>query len=207
MRRAVAILVVAGAAMTVAGPDALGRLALRAGADRVAAALLTAPATRGVALFRAGDHAGADREFAAAGRSETYNRGLSLAATGDYPLSVAYFDAVLFANPADDQARTNRDLVAAMFVPERGDSAMLGRIGTVTGGGPATGDVADPFRMANASDPDWRKPLDVKGLSASEAWLDSIGDDPGEFLRLRLKAEYDRRAALGLIRPEEGDPW
>ncbi|MFD2814113.1 hypothetical protein ACFSYD_05630 [Paracoccus aerius] len=124
-----ALIALAGiAALALAGPDALGRLALRAGLDRPAAILLSDPAGRGVALYGAGDHAAADAAFAQAGRSQTFNRGLSLAATGDYPLSVAYFDAMLFANPADEQARRNRDLVAAMYPPHQGDSIAPGRI-------------------------------------------------------------------------------
>ena len=125
MRAALAIAALGLAALTVAGAEAVGRLALRLGLDGAAARLLDDSAARGVALYRLGDHAAADAAFARAGRSETYNRGLSLAALGDYPLSVAYFDAMLFANPADEQARRNRDLVTAMYPPERGDSTCL----------------------------------------------------------------------------------
>ncbi len=99
-----------------------------AGWDRVALILLDDPGARGVAHYRLGDHDLADADFARAGRSQTYNRALSLAATGDYPLAVAYFDAVLFANPADEQARASRDLVATMFPPQQGDSVAPGRI-------------------------------------------------------------------------------
>lgn len=191
-------------ALALAGPQALGRLALHAGLDRPAALLLDDPAARGVALYRLGDHRGADAAFAQAGRSQTYNRGLSLAATGDYPLSVAYFDAMLFANPADEQARRNRDLVAAMVPPERGDSSVPGRI---SGAGGLSGDVKIADLLANLSGPEWERRLDAKGLAATDQWLDTIVDDPGEFLTLRIRAEFDRRARLGLIRPEEGDPW
>ncbi|WP_374300428.1 hypothetical protein [Paracoccus sp. (in: a-proteobacteria)] len=201
-----ALIALAGlAALAVAGPEALGRLALRAGLDRAAAALLDDPAARGVAFYRLGDYPAADAAFARAGRSQTYNRGLSLAATGDYPLSVAYFDAMLFANPADEQARRNRDLVAAMYPPERGDSTVPGRI-KGAGGLPA-GDVPISDLLANASGPEWERRLDAKGLAATDQWLDTITDDPGEFLKLRIRAEFDRRAQMGLIRPEEGDPW
>ena len=108
MRAAAVLLVLAVAALVLAGPAALGALALRAGWDRVALILLDDPGARGVAHYRLGDHDLADADFARAGRSQTYNRALSLAATGDYPLAVAYFDAVLFANPADEQARASR---------------------------------------------------------------------------------------------------
>lgn len=201
-----ALIALAGiAALALAGPDALGRLALRAGLDRPAAILLSDPAARGVALYGAGDHAAADAAFAQAGRSQTFNRGLSLAATGDYPLSVAYFDAMLFANPADEQARRNRDLVAAMYPPHQGDSIAPGRIRGA--GGLEAEDVPISDLLANASGPEWERRLDARGLAATDQWLDTIVDDPGEFLRLRILGEFDRRAQLGLIRPEEGDPW
>ncbi|WP_295042199.1 hypothetical protein [uncultured Paracoccus sp.] len=193
------------AALAVAGPGAVGRLALHAGWDRAAAWLLENPVARGVALYRLGDYPAADAAFARAGRSQTFNRGLSLAAVGDYPLSVAYFDAMLFANPADEQARRNRDLVAAMVPPQRGDSVAPGRIKGA--GGMDAGDRPISDLLANASGPEWERRLDAKGLAATDQWLDTIIDDPGEFLKLRIRAEFDRRAGLGLIRPEEGDPW
>ena len=49
--------------------------------------------------------------------------------------------------------------------------------------------------------------LDAGGLVADAAWLASIPDDPGEFLRLRLADEHRRRLSLGQIPPEEGDLW
>lgn len=198
------ILTLALGCLALAGPQALGRLALAAGLPRLAAPLLSDPAERGVALYRAGDFAAADAAFADAGRTQTYNRGLSLAATGDYLLSQAYFDAVLFSNPADAEARRNRDLVAAMVPPETGDSIAPGRIAGAGGLGPGEETAAT---TAGTLAIHWKRDVDARGIAASDAWLATIPDDPGEFLKLRLKAEYDRRAALGLIRPAEGEPW
>lgn len=203
--KAALIPLVALGLLAVSGSDALGRLALRAGLDRIAAPLLDDSAARGVALYRQGFYADADAAFAAAGRSQTYNRGLSLAATGDYGLSVAYFDAMLFANPADEQARRNRELVAAMLPPERGNSVVPGRI--MGGGGLSAENTPNSDLLANASGQEWERKLEVKGLAATDQWLETISDDPGEFLKLRIRAEFDRRANLGLIRPIEGDPW
>ncbi|RNF35313.1 hypothetical protein [Paracoccus methylarcula] len=205
MKAPLIVLAAALAALAVAGPEAMGRLALRAGWDGMAARLLSDPAARGVALYRIGDHAAADEAFAEAGRSQTYNRGLSLAATGDYPLSVAYFDAMLFANSADAQARANRDLVASMFPPPRGDSVAPGRLAGT--GGRMSDEPVETRLQANASGPKWDRQLDRKGIAATDEWLETISDDPGEFLRLRIRAEYERRAQLGLIRPKEADPW
>ncbi|MBM3604032.1 MAG: hypothetical protein FJX25_04575 [Alphaproteobacteria bacterium] len=203
--RMVLTLLAALALLTVAGSGGLGALALRAGWNDLALRLLDDPAARGVALFRQGRFDAADAAFAEAGRSQTFNRGLSLAATGDYALSVAYFDAVLFANPADAQARANRDLVAAMQPPHRGDSTAPGRI-AAAGGRPVPEDQIEAALTSAAAD-SWRRPLDARGLAASDAWLETIIDDPGEFLRLRLRTEHERRARMGLIRPTEADPW
>ncbi|MFD2441238.1 hypothetical protein ACFSS8_16135 [Paracoccus kondratievae] len=122
--------------LALAGPQALGRLALLGGMPGLAVPLLSDPVEKGVALYRAGQYDRADKAFAASGRSQTYNRGLSLAAIGNYPLSVAYFDAVLFSNPADAEARHNRDLVSAMYPPARGESVVPGRIRGYGGLGP-----------------------------------------------------------------------
>ncbi|WP_018001431.1 hypothetical protein [Paracoccus sp. N5] len=203
MRRLIAA-AVALAALALAGPQALGRVALWAGLPGLAAPLLPDPAERGVALYRAGAYPAADAAFAAAGRTQTYNRGLSLAATGEYALARAYFDAVLFANPADAEARRNREAVNALIPPERGDSSVPGRIAGAGGLGPAgpTETTTSGVLMIN-----WKRDVEARGIAASDEWLATLADDPGAFLRLRLKAEYDRRAALGLIRPAEGEPW
>lgn len=199
-----ALLSACAACLVLAGPEALGRLALLSGLPGLAAKLLPDPLERGVALYRAGDFAAADAVFAASGRSQTYNRGLSLAATGDYPLSVAYFDAVLFANPADAEARRNRDLVRAMYPANQGDSVVPGRIEGQGGLAPAE---ETPQTTAGIQDPETSRKVEARGVSASDEWLATISDDPGEFLRLRLQAEHVRRAGQGLIRPREAEPW
>ncbi|PZQ51538.1 MAG: hypothetical protein DI556_05125 [Rhodovulum sulfidophilum] len=194
--RTTLLLLVALAAIALPGRDAWGRLAYAAGMPGVAARLLADPSARGVALYRSGDYAGADRAFAAAGRVATYNRGLSLAATGDYKLSRAYFDAVLFANPADSEARANRALVDALVPP-------------VIGAGDGTGRIAARMRpLPGGRFSHEQRPLDEGRRVADDAWLATLPDDPGEFLRLRLADEYTRRVSLGLIPPQEdGDTW
>lgn len=198
------LLLLAALLVALAGPQAWGRLALWAGMPAMASHLLTDPAERGVALYRAGDFAAADRAFAQSGRTQTYNRGLSLAGTGQYALSRAYFDAVLFANPSDAEARQNRDLVNAMIPPEQGDSIVPGRIAAKGGLGPAGLTTASTSGVLMIH---WKRDVEARGITASDEWLGTLSDDPGEFLRLRLRAEFDRRAALGLIRPAEGEPW
>lgn len=187
-------------ALGVAGPTALGKLALMAGAPGLAAPLIADPAVKGVALYHAGDFAAADLAFRAAGRGSTYNRGLSLAATGDYPLSRAYFDAVLFANPGDSEARENRNAVNALIPPVLGQGNEAGRINVTP--------IAAPGGMPTEQDARHHgKRLDAGGVVADATWLESIPDDPAEFLRLRLADEHRRRLSLGQTPPEEGDLW
>lgn len=192
------------ACVVLSGPAAWGRLALWSGLPG-AGTFLTAPAERGLALYRSGDFETADRLLAAAGRGQTFNRALTLAATGKYALSAAYLDAVLFANPADEEARRLRDLVGAMTPKVRGDVLAPGRL---PGHGGVTGtDEKSQWGWPGPPQPERARKLDARGFAASDEWLETISDDPGEFLRLRLEKEYQRRAGLGLIRPDEGDPW
>ncbi|SCW74340.1 hypothetical protein [Ancylobacter rudongensis] len=206
LRPRLALVAVAGlACVLIAGPAAWGRLLLQSGAPGAAARLLDDAAARGLALYRAGDYAAADAAFAEAGRSQTFNRALTLAATGRYALSVAYFDAVLFASPSDEEARRLRDLVDAMVPKTTGEAKVPGRLPGEGGLGPSA--QADGPTMAGTPDPAWKKPIEARGFAASDAWLETLADDPGEFLRLRLRREYERRAGLGLLRPEEGEKW
>ena len=188
------------AALAVAGPAALGRVALMAGLPGVAAPLIADPAVKGVALYRAGKYREADDAFRTAGRGSTYNRGLSLAATGVYPLSRAYFDAVLFAAPGDSEARENRNVVNALIPPVTGKGNESGRISVkaiaIPGGRPVEETIIGQGKR-----------LDAGGLVADMGWLATFPDDPGAFLRMRLADEHRRRLSLGQIPPEEGDLW
>lgn len=205
MRRLLFVALAGLLCIGIAGREAVGRLALRVGLPEVAAPLLPGPAPKGLALYRLGDYRAADLSFAAAGRTETFNRGLSLAALGEHELAVAYFEAMLFANPADAEARAMRDLVASMIVPVVGEGTVPGRVGGA-GGEEGTGQKTRTL-IPGVTRSDLQRPFVTGGTTASEAWLATIGDDPGTYLKLRLKTEYDRRTAAGVIRPEAADPW
>lgn len=106
---------------------------------------------------------------------------------------------MLFANPADSEARENRDRVAGLYDPVVGQGDEAGRIAVqvvVPPEGP-------PTERFSADSP----PLGPGRRVADDAWLATLPDDPGEFLRLRLSDEYTRRLSLGFTPPEEGDPW
>jgi len=204
MNRAALMAIIGLACIALAGPAAWGRLAFWAGIPGSAALLDDAPA-RGLALYRDGAYETADAALTEAGRSQTFNRALTLAATSKHALSVAYFDAVLFANAGDAEARRLRDLVNSMVPPTRGESIVPGRL--AGHGGLESSSAANGAMAPSTPDPLWRRPIEARGFKASDAWLDTLADDPGEFLRLRLHKEYERRAGAGLLRPEERDQW
>lgn len=187
------------AALILAGSQPLAKAALILGLPGLAAPLLSDPSVQGVALYQAGDYAAADDAFRKAGRGSTYNRGLSLAATGDYALSRAYFDAVLFANPADSAARENRNIVAALAPQVQGEANNAGRIAAKSIATPGGSPVDEIKRLG--------RQLDAGRRVADAEWLQSLPDDPGRFLRLRLAAEHDRRVSMGLTAAEEVEPW
>ncbi|UOM35563.1 hypothetical protein [Acuticoccus sp. I52.16.1] len=196
-------------AALAAGPAAFARLAYLAGYPGLALPWLGDPAVRGAALYDLGRYAEADETFRGIGRRVTYNRGNSLAATGDYALSAAYFDAVLFANRFDADARHNREIVAALVPPTMGEATGRGRIRThleEQGVAAAAFDPDNPH-VPVVANTDIRKAVDARTLTATEDWLDTLEDAPGEYLRKRLVAEYDRRRAAGLPAPAEATPW
>lgn len=201
-----ALVLLAVACIVVSGKQGVGKVAMFAGQHQLAAALLNDPIERGVAFYRAGLYAEADSEFKIAGRTATYNRGVTLALTGQHELSVAYFDAILFADPADQDARTNRDFVAGLIEPIIGEGTTPGRISRLA----KAARQADKTAFAENLLPDQRTVLRPPGaivITASEEWLETLSDAPGEFLKRRLQAEFDRRAAMGLIRPPEKTLW
>lgn len=205
MKRVVIGFLVGIACVVLSGPATWGRLAFWSGLPG-ASLLLDTNAAKGLALYRDGDFEAADKHLETAGRGQTFNRALTLTATGNYALSQAYFDAVLFANPADEEARRLRDLVGAMAPKTRGDSVAPGRL--AGRGGLSSGQEQSPqWGWPGTPDPEWQRKVTARGFAASEEWLGTISDDPGEFLRLRLEKEYQRRSGLGLIRPNEGDTW
>ena len=210
-RPAVAVLAIAALATAVGGPQAFGKLALAIGMPKLALPLLAEPHARGVALYDEGDFAGADRAFAASGRRATYNRGLSLAATGNYAEALAYFDAVLFVDPSDADARFNRDLVAEKVPDVIGESnAIDGVAANASTDGPSDAVATSRDLIQAKSIAIQLSALDprVKSMTqATEGWLATLEDEPALYLKRRIKAEYQRRQDLGLANPPEDTAW
>ncbi|WP_102957726.1 hypothetical protein [Mangrovicella endophytica] len=213
MRRLIPLLlgVAAVVAALLAGPAAFGKLALFAGLPDMAARLIDDPAARGVALYRTGRYTEADAAFATTGRSATYNRALTLAALGDYPLAVDYFDAVLFADPRDADARFNRDLVARLVEPVIGEANTIDGIPAVAAGPNPDAKASERAELDTsktlAEQRSVLPPRVGRQVVASPAWLATLTDEPALYLKKRIAAEHERRKALGLLHPPEDTAW
>ncbi|MEM9223954.1 MAG: hypothetical protein AAGB11_16360 [Pseudomonadota bacterium] len=197
-------------AVVVAGPTTFARLAHRAGAPALALPWTSDEAVRGAMLYDLGRYGEADDIFRTIGRSVTYNRGNTLAATGDHKLAVAYFDAVLFANRFDGDARHNRDVVAALVPPHVGEAMGRGRIRASlkqSGIDAQAFDAENPHVPVVPKPDSVRKPIDARTVAASREWLETLKDAPGVYLRKRLLAEYDRRRAASGPTSPEPSPW
>jgi Ca-activated chloride channel homolog len=192
------------------GAPFAARLGYLAGFPRLTLALTDDPGARGAALYLTGRPAEADAVFADIGRGATYDRAATLALTGNYPLAVAYYDAVLFADRWDAEARHNREVVAGLVDPVIGEAMGHGRIDALlveVGVKVAGFEKEDPAGPAVFPNEAIRKPLDAGAVVADADWLDTLADAPGEYLTKRLAAEYERRRAEGLDQLPEASPW
>ncbi|MGY9048954.1 hypothetical protein P775_12125 [Puniceibacterium antarcticum] len=216
MRRGILIILITATLTGAAsGRDAWAKLFWWAGAPQIALPLISDPAARGAALYEIGRYAEADAVFDQVGRSATYDRALSLAMTGNYALSVAYFDAVLFANQYDADAQHNRNIVSQFVEPVIGEANGHGRIAAILKASGVNTNAFDPEKPDQnllAQDPldgvrRLDRAVDNRTVSATEDWLDTLADAPGAYLTGRLSAEMERRRQTGHAHKEEQSRW
>ncbi len=216
MGRQSVLVVLALVLAIAAGPDAWPRLLWRAGAPGLALPLLDDDAARGAALYELGRYEEANAAFEAVGRSATFDRGLSLAMTGDYALSVAYFDAYLFANRYDAGAQRSRDAVNRLIEPVIGEAMGHGRIRAVLSASGVETEAFDPENPELALLTSERDAMlrsikrgvdNERTLAAGDDWLDALADAPGAYLKSRLAAEMERRRDTGTAAQEEAERW
>lgn len=93
-------------------PDQQAAQALREGHARQAQQLARDPAWRGAAAYRAGDYADAAKVLQPVpGSDAAYNRGNALAKAQHYEDAIKAYDEALKLNPADADAKANRQAV------------------------------------------------------------------------------------------------
>lgn len=215
MRSVMAILLavaLCAGTVIVGGSSTLGRLSLALGQPWLAARILDDPYWKGIALYRQGRFEESAEIFRAAGKAGFYNRGNALAMLGRYSEAVAYYDAVLFYEPTDEDARANRALVDALVEKAEIQTAAQGRIlpqgapkdartdGRTQGGSGIAYSAADEQEKV-------RHVFSGQAIMASREWLATLTDEPGRYLKLRIAAERERRLRLGMGVSAEGDQW
>jgi len=93
-------------------PDQRARAELDAGHAKRAQAIAQDPSLRGAAAYRAGDYAGAVRDFARRDSADAlYNRGNALARQRHYRRAIKMYDQALKQQPRMDDALANRKAV------------------------------------------------------------------------------------------------
>lgn len=222
---AAGVLVVTG---LIGGGDPFARLALRLGLPGIAAQVTDDPVLRGLALSGSGEHRKAAEAFAEAGSSQAYNHATALAMEGDYAEALLSYDDLLVRNPDNVDARANFSLLASIYggtelqlefmdLLTEEKEGPTGEAPEAQGGGRAIGDGAEAD--GDATDifaPEIETGIGIRRapkifddmfIAATDEWLTTLQDQPGQFLAERLLAEQKRRRANGTGVPEEEGAW
>lgn len=176
-----------------ARPDQQGASAFGAGDYATAAQRFENPAWRAAARYKAGDNPGAAEAYARMPGAD-YNRGNALARSDRLEEAVAAYDAALKADPADADAKFNRDLVQGIIDArkkkddekkndQKKDKGNSGGGGGGGGGKQDAGGKSDPGKpdpnKSDPSKPDPTKPDNPKP-DAGKTGTDPQKDKPGE---------------------------
>jgi Ca-activated chloride channel family protein len=256
----------------VVGPGALGHALFALGFSQAASAFLGDPAWRGYALATRGRYEEAALAFGDA-PATAYDKGNALALSHHFHDAIDAYDDALDANPEDEDARFNKDLIRRLLAEgavDAGPSASManasamkehrgkasdqkdgdtsssgnGYVGnqegaSTSGGqggskvsrvgkgdgvshnsgeGKATGsasagsglgrsggDLAEATAMMAENQRKILRGHTAGGVEPSVEWLKSLPDDPGLYLKLRIKAERHRRAESAGTGPKEDD--
>lgn len=204
------------AALTLGGISSIGRLALSLGMPSLATELLTDDAWRGVALYQAEDFAGAAEAFASDEAGSRYNEGNARARNGEYGAALVAYESVMATEPDSIDALTNHAIVSQIYAGTRFENpaipmqlkdregapvpANIGQGGArAQGTGSEANNTGAGFEMPELFGSGVREVpriFDEKYLVASERWLATLEDQPGQYLKARIDAERKRRAKL-----------
>lgn len=201
-------------ALALGGADSFGRAFFSLGLPRVTLIVADAPTLRGAALMEMGEPAAAMKVFEAA--DDPYNQGVAAAFAGDYATALAAWERRLARAPDDHQARANHDLITGLFAGtefetfiepfrrERDGPTLEAAIGQgngrAAGEGDGTTNRTTALGMPEISASGLRqvpKIFDAHFLAASPQWIETMADEPGLYLKARIKAERKARAAKG----------
>jgi Ca-activated chloride channel family protein len=200
--------------------------------DRAADAAMLAkdPAIAGEALYRSGDYPRAGQVWSELDQADShYNRGNSLAQTGDFEAAIAAYDAALALDPEMEDASYNRDLVEQMKQQQDQQQDQEGSDGESSeeqsGDQSEEGEQSEDQSSENQQDGDrtdeesdqqeqdeqqgepseseMAQNWSEEDAQAMEQWLRRIPDDPGGLLRRKFRNEHQRRGASA----DESETW
>ncbi len=101
-------------------PDQQAQQDFNAGNSKAAAEKFADPKWRGAAQYRSGEYEAASETLKAIDTDAAhYNRGNALAQAGKLEEAIAAYDAALQKNPADKDAKSNRDLVEKILQQQK----------------------------------------------------------------------------------------
>lgn len=207
----------------IGGGAPFGRLLLASGLPGLAAPFLSDPGWRGVALYRAGDLAGAADAFRAA--RAFHNLGNAEVRRGRYAAALEAYD--LARAGGDEDAGANFDLVAAYYAglaldpgtpvawfaeQDRDGETAAAPTGEGSARAAGTGDETTNAgtllglpELLSRGQMGVRRVFDDRFMVANDRWLAQLSDVPGDYLQARIAAERKRRQAEGLSPPDPED--
>ncbi|MFG1289356.1 VWA domain-containing protein [Xanthobacter versatilis] len=166
-----------------ARPDQQGASTFSAGDYATAAQRFEDPAWRAAARYKAGDHAAAAAAYAGIPGAD-YNRGNALARSDRLEEAVAAYDAALKADPADADAKFNRDLVQGIIDArkkkddDKKNDQKKDKSGSGGGGGGGKSDPGKPD--PNKSDPSKSDPSKPDPSKPDPSKPDPSKSDPAK---------------------------
>lgn len=211
--RIFALLALIAVAFVAAGQEGLARFALKLDTPSLALALTRDDETRGLARYCLGDFNEAAEALRLAGPKASFNRGNALARIGKYQDALGAYDAVLARDPGHQAARANRAILVKLIASATEDGRGSRPQGMDEGERSKTTNKNQSMTMLEAEAAvrerasQVRRPQESKALIANEQWLETLADEPGRYLKLRIAAEYQRRLEAGSAAPPGDDPW
>ncbi|MEH3145982.1 MAG: tetratricopeptide repeat protein [Methylobacterium frigidaeris] len=109
------------------------------------------------------------------------------------------------SSPGTSKAARAGRAEQARIDPGRGQAR--GSAGDAEGGGRSGGGNASVSRVVEREVRRISKSFEAREIRADRHWLTTLPDDPGRLVRLRLRAERERREEAGTAVQPGSDPW
>ncbi len=214
-----------------ASKDQQAQTALQQERAADAAVLAQDPAIAGEAFYRSGDFVRAGQSWLQRDQADShYNRGNSMAQTGEFEAAIAAYDAALALDPGMEDAVFNRDLAEQMKQEQEqqqkdqenseGDSSEEQSDDESEQGensdeqsseeqqdGEKSDEESDQQKEGEENDEPSESEMEQnwseEDAQAMEQWLRRIPDDPGGLLRRKFRNQHQRRGAPA----DESEEW